>query len=272
MAGFSNPRAGSHDFSAHPRQQGELERLRRQALAAWTLERRWLERLGLANGMRVLDVGCGPGFVTHEFAKLNPDGETVGLEPDPALAQIAGASFGKHPGLSLHVGSLVDNTLPADHFDFAYARFVFQHLATPARDLRALLRLLKPGGRAVLADADDGLTLFHPEPPELATIMHTLEARQARAGGDRRIGRKLPQLLDDAGFTDVGFEVLPFTSHAFGREALLALAVSSRLLRITDREEPGIEDLARRMHAFFAQERWYGVACVVAAVGVKPGP
>ncbi len=270
MVRSSNPSGGSHDFSAHPRPQEELERLRRQALAAWPVEKHWLERLGLTDGMRVLDVGCGPGFVTRALARCNPNGETVGLEPDPALAQLARATFAGQPGLSLHVGSLAANRLPANHFDFAYARFVCQHLADPLEDLRALLGLLKPGAKVVLADADDGLTAFHPQPPELARIMRILEARQAHAGGDRRIGRKLPHLLREAGFTGVGFRVMPFTSDDLGRDALLELAVSSRLLRIADDEEPGIEALARRMHAFFRHTHWYGMACVVAAFGARP--
>ena len=269
-AGSSAGAGGSHAFSAHPRQQAELERLRRQALVAWPMEARGLARLGLANGMRVLDVGCGPGFVTHALAALNPDGETVGLEPDATLARIARASFEGRPGIILHEGDLAHSTLPAASFDFAYARFVFQHVASPGRALRALLGLLRPGGRAVLTDADDGLTAFYPEPPELATVMEHLAARQARAGGDRRIGRKLPKLMADAGFTDRGFEVVPLTSHGLGRETLLELAVSSRLQRVTEVQEPGIGDLAQRMHAFFSRERWDGVVCVVTAFGSRP--
>jgi len=84
------------------------------------------------------------------------------------------------------------------------------------------------------------------------------------------VGRKLPHLLSQAGFTDVGFEVAPFTSHDLGRDALLDLAVSSRLLRIGSDEEPGIHQQARRMQAFFDDTEWHAIACVVAAFGVKP--
>lgn len=265
-----SPLGGSHAFSRHPSQRSELERLRRQALAVWPEEERRLARLGLVDGMRVLDIGCGAGFVSEKLAQLNSGGETVGLEPDPALARLARTTFEGRPGLSLHEGSLADNELPRQHFDFAYARFVFQHLATPLEDLRALLGLLRRGGRAVLVDADDGLTVFHPAPPELSQVMGLLAERQANAGGDRYIGRKLAGLLDAAGFTDVGFEVVPFTSHQLGREALLRLAVTSRLIRFQGAVVEEVNEPAQRMSDFFAERKWHGLACVIVAFGDKP--
>jgi SAM-dependent methyltransferase len=270
MPGPRERRDDSYDFGTHPRQRAELERLRRQALAVWPQERRWLERLGLADGMRVLDAGCGPGFVTARLAEMNPGGQTVGLEPDAALGRLAAAAFAGCAGLSLHRGSLTDNDLPAGSFDFAYARFVLQHLAEPGEGLRGLLRLLAPGGRAVVVDADDGLTAIHPEPAELAAIMRALEERQQRAGGDRRVGRKLPHLMVAAGFAEVGFHVVPLTTHQLGHEALLELAVTSRLSRVPQARAAPLAARARRMAAFFAQNDWHGVVCVVAAFGSRP--
>jgi SAM-dependent methyltransferase len=263
------PRGGSHDFSSHPSREAELERLRQQALAAWPLEREWLGRLGLRDGVRLLDVGCGPGFLTRQLATLNRGGETVGLEPDPALADIARSEFSGQDGLTLHAGSIEDNSLPSGHFDLAYARFVFQHLPAPLAALRALLRLLKPGARIIIADADDRLLVFQPAPAELPEVLRRLAARQARAGGDRCVGLKLPALLEEAGFADVGFEVLPFTSAGLGRAALLDLAVCSRLLRIGKDEDRDTVALARRMLASFEGTRWHGVSCVVAAHGTR---
>ena len=260
----------SYAFGAHPRPRRELERLRRQALIAWREEKAWLRRLGLTDGMRVLDVGCGPGVLTAKLAELNPSGETVGLEPDRALAAIAARAFQGQPGLSLHAGSITENALPDAHFDFVYVRFVLQHLSSPLVNVRALMRVIRPGGRLVLADADDGLIIFYPEPPELAQILGALEARQARAGGDRRVGRKLPVLLGEAGFSDVGFHVVPFTSHGLGRGPLLELVVTSRLLSLCEDEEPGIDEKVASMLAYLERSDWHGTAGVIAAFGTRP--
>jgi SAM-dependent methyltransferase len=269
MSDTSDSRGGSHAFSQQPSRAHELDRLRLQVLAAWPKEELWLKGRGLTDGMHILDVGCGPGFVSEKLARLNPSGVTIGLEPDPELARLAGRRFDANPGLSLHQGSLAHNDLPESYFDFAYARFVAQHLASPQEEMRHVFRLLKPGAQVVLADADDGLTLVHPEPPELLEVMRLSETNQAESGGDRWIGRKLPALLTQAGFTDVGFDVLPFTSHQLGRRAFFDLAWSFRLRRIEQAAGADNKLLVDKVRDFFTSQDWYGVACVIAAYGVK---
>ena len=44
--------------------EAEIARLERQANTVWAMERRLLEAAGLTAGMHVLDLGCGPGFLT----------------------------------------------------------------------------------------------------------------------------------------------------------------------------------------------------------------
>ncbi len=270
MSKNSVPPGGSHAFSQHPNQASELDRLRHQVLAAWPLEELWLKRRGFTDGMHVLDVGCGPGFVSEKLAQLNPSGVTMGLEPDPELARIAEKRFDAYPGLSLHQGSLTHHHLPERYFDFTYARFVAQHLASPQEAMHHAFQLLKPGGQVVVVDADDGLTLVHPEPPELLEVLQLSETIQAESGGDRCIGRKLPAILTQAGFTDVGFDVLPFTSHQFGRRALFDLAWSFRLRRVEQAKGTDNRILVEKVRDFFTTQDWHGVTCVIAAYGVRP--
>ena len=46
----------------------EIERLRGQALWGWDKESRNLNWFGLIDGMSILEVGSGPGFVTEQFS------------------------------------------------------------------------------------------------------------------------------------------------------------------------------------------------------------
>ncbi len=269
MGNISDPPGGSYAFSQNPDRARELDRLRHQALAAWPTEEAWLKNRGLADGMHVLDIGCGPGFVSEKLARLNPAGVTVGLEPDPELAHLAGKRFDAIPGLSLHQGSLAHNHLQESYFDLAYARFVAQHFGSPQAEMAHIFRLLKPAGQVVLADVDDGLTLVYPELPELLEVMRLSDKLQAEAGGDRRVGRKLPALLTAAGFTDVGFDILPFTSRQLGRHALFDLAWSFRLHRIEQLTGADNKRLVEKVKDFFSSQDWYGVTCVIAAYGVK---
>src|SRR5207253_3352148 len=67
----------------------ELERLRSQALITWDKEARNLRWWGLQDGMSVLELGSGPGFVTEQLLNLVPNGSVVALEIDPVLIEKA---------------------------------------------------------------------------------------------------------------------------------------------------------------------------------------
>jgi SAM-dependent methyltransferase len=109
-------------------------------------------RLGLVDGLaptpdgrgRCLEVGPGQGIDLLRLRLLGWDAH--GLEVDPVAAERAR----KTSGSEVRVGTLASTDYPAEHFDLAYMRHVFEHLPDPARSLRRCLELLKPGGRLVL--------------------------------------------------------------------------------------------------------------------------
>ena len=64
-------RADATSYRAETEMRGvesEIERLRAQVLLSWDAEERALRRLGLRDGMEVLELGCGPGLVRTSFA------------------------------------------------------------------------------------------------------------------------------------------------------------------------------------------------------------
>ena len=69
--------------------EDELARLERQGRALAPATRMIFDAAGIRSGMRVLDLGCGPGDVTFVAADLvGPDGYVVGVDRSPeALAQ-----------------------------------------------------------------------------------------------------------------------------------------------------------------------------------------
>src|SRR5205085_10656830 len=67
----------------------EVERLRDQALIVWDKEARNLTWLGLRDGMSILELGSGPGFVTRQLLELVPGGSVTALEIDPVLIERA---------------------------------------------------------------------------------------------------------------------------------------------------------------------------------------
>ena len=200
----------------------EVERLRDQALLTWEAEVETLKRLGLQDGMHVLELGSGPGFITEQLLAIFPKGSVTALDRDPVLIERATQYLqGKAEGrLNIVEGSVMHMDFSDDTFDFAYGRLIFQHLPDPDGAAKETLRVLKPGGKLVIGDIDDSLHIFEPLQTEVTAIMDRLSAQHAARGGNRLIGRRLPRLLRNAGFSNLRLEVIMAHSDVYGIEAL----------------------------------------------------
>ncbi len=69
--------------------QEEIERLKVQATMGWQKELRALKWYGLQNGMSVLEVGSGPGYITEQLLNSLPDSHITSLEIDSTLLEQA---------------------------------------------------------------------------------------------------------------------------------------------------------------------------------------
>jgi 2-polyprenyl-3-methyl-5-hydroxy-6-metoxy-1,4-benzoquinol methylase len=124
-------------------------------------------------GLRVLDIGCSSGIFLDEAraAGMLP----YGAELSPETARFARDHF----GLDVHHGDWRDGGYAEASFDFITLFDVIEHLPDPLGELRAIRRLLKPGGLLLQSTPDiDGLFPRlslklanrldhwpHPEPP-----------------------------------------------------------------------------------------------------------
>jgi len=111
-----------------------------------------------ARGPRVLEVGCGHGLLCALVADAWPDAEVVGVDVDARKIAWARASVGRLPRARFELGP-AQGLLPAEagRFDSVLVADVLYLL--PLAEQRALLatcrRLLRPGGRLVLKEAED---------------------------------------------------------------------------------------------------------------------
>ncbi|HEY4688011.1 MAG TPA: methyltransferase domain-containing protein [Anaerolineae bacterium] len=217
----------------HRDRNTEIQRLAAQARLGWEKEARTLSGFGLRDGVSMLELGSGPGFITEQLLELLPHSTVTCLEIDPSLIKQAERYLqGKASDRVCFVeASIMETRLADNSFDFAYARLIFQHLPDPIGAAKEVRRVLKPGGKLVIYDIDDDMFgLIEPSIPEWPSILEKYGQAQAARGGNRRVGRQLWQILKSAGFHSLDLEVIAIHSDAVGIEAFLPQIDPDRLL------------------------------------------
>lgn len=116
---------------------------------------RAIDELQLAPGMRVADVGCGPGMLTLPIARaVDAEGEVVALDMQPRMLELMTKRIDK-AGLRNVTPLLAgagEGKLPVSHFDRAVLATVLGEIPDRERALREIHDALKPGGYLVVAE------------------------------------------------------------------------------------------------------------------------
>ena len=160
----------------------------------------------LSEGMRLLDVGCGPGTLTVDLARrVGPDGTVVGVDVSAAVVHeaTAHATAEGAANVTFHAGDFLALELAEGSFDVVHAHQLLQHLRDPVAALAAMARLARPGGIVAARDSDYAAFTWWPEVPALSH-WQDLYRRVARAnGGEPDAGRRLLSWAHAAGLDDV---------------------------------------------------------------------
>ena len=153
-------------------------------------------------GMRVLDLGCGPGSITLGLAEAAAPGEVVGIDLQPsqvAQAQALSAARGV-TNVRFEVADVYRLPFPDGSFEAVFANTVLMHLREPVRALAKVRRVLRPGGIAGIRDTDWGGRMHAPATPLLEQWFALTVRLRQRNGGDPFMGRHHRRLLLEAGF------------------------------------------------------------------------
>lgn len=113
-----------------------------------------LEALDLGPGLRLLELGCGPGRLAIEIKRRQPDAAIDALDADPAIIEIARRNAAA-AGVDIAFQETDITRLPElGTYDRVYSTLVFHHLSMPGKQaaLAGVRRSLSREGHAVVAD------------------------------------------------------------------------------------------------------------------------
>lgn len=123
---------------------------------------RWMRRFVAefaqpAGARRILDFGCGSGWVGIEAALLAPGAEIAAFDPSPEMVKLAeeNARASGLPRFAARTGFGEDPPLPSAGeapFDLVISSGVISFAPDPERWLDGLARTVAPGGRLVIGD------------------------------------------------------------------------------------------------------------------------
>lgn len=184
----------------------ELARLRFQEQVWGAVTARFLDRLGVGAGQRVVDLGCGPGTLLDAWLeRLGPEGELLLVDASARWSALLAETLAARdlPHVRAVRATAEDVELEPGRYDLVFLRWVLSFVPEPADVLRRIARALRPGGLVAVQDYNhEGVSLF-PESEGFRAVIRATRALYAKVGGDTWVGARLPGLFRAAGLSPV---------------------------------------------------------------------
>jgi SAM-dependent methyltransferase len=211
-----------------PRAEATMSGLKFTDDAARQLERLYLTRdvvaqrsesinqLGLSRGERVLDVGCGPGFLCERIAHIvGQNGAVIGIDISGDLVALC-KRRSPPSWLSYAVGDATQLAMPDTSFDAVVCTQVAEYVPDVNRVLLEAFRVLKRRGRAMFVATDWDAVVWHSENPDRMTlVLKSWETHCAHP----HLPRSLASRLVSAGFRFDGASAFPILNLQWDDDA-----------------------------------------------------
>ncbi len=190
-----------------------------------------LRPLDLKPGLRVLDVGSGPGHTTLELARrVAPGGKVTGVDIN---AEFVARSSARARDAKLDAtfvnSSFPPLPFPDNSFDRVWCKNVLEYVDSAADTVAEMVRVTAPGGVVVAVDSDWDMIALETAPDSRERSNRILAASKAIAIKEPRIGRQLHGLFRRAGLNQIKVEIfagadtagrsLPMLKASFARYA-----------------------------------------------------
>lgn len=168
----------------------------------------------LSPGQRLLDVGCGPGTLTVDLARLVTPGDVVGVDVSADVTAEAErhAAESDVGNTSFVAGDFRTAGFEPGSFDVVHAHQVLQHVSDPVGALTAMAVLARPDGGIVAArDSDYSAFVWSPADKMLDRWREVYLAVARRNHAEPDAGRWLLQWARQAGLRDIEYTTSTWT-------------------------------------------------------------
>jgi SAM-dependent methyltransferase len=216
---------------------------------------RLLLAAGVGPGLRVIDVGCGHGRVTHIAARLvGAQGRVLGLDREASPLAVA-RQRAHELGLSNVSFAQGDfGLVSSEHgpFDIAVGRRVLMYQEDPMAAVVGLARAVRAGGVVVFQEMDSTMGPGRVTPlPLHERVRSWIWTMLEREGADVHMGLHLTSVLEDAGLSveHVSCEALVYTPRTPQRVGEMIRAILPRIIEssVATEEEIEVDTLDQRL-------------------------
>lgn len=158
---------------------------------------------------KILDVGCGPGSISVDFAALVPEGHITGVDFVASVIDQAKQHAASKGVSNIDFQHQDANALPFpdNSFDIVTCHQVLQHVGSPVDILSEMRRVAKPGGIVAARESDYAAFAWYPELPLIARWQSLYIAVARANGGEPNAGRYMHVWAREAGFKPEDVEV-----------------------------------------------------------------
>lgn len=159
----------------------------------------------LVPGLRVLDIGCGPGTITVDLAQRVAPGLVTGMDESAVVLENARA-HARTAGVDnveFVVGDTYALDVKDDSVDLVHIHQMLHHLSDPVAALREARRVARPSGLVAAREVDYAGAIWYPLLPSLQDWATLYQKVHRSHGGEPDAGRRLKSWAMDAGFVEV---------------------------------------------------------------------
>ncbi|RYV02305.1 hypothetical protein SOPP22_09590 [Shewanella sp. OPT22] len=156
----------------------------------------------LTPSMTLLDVGCGPGNLTLEFAERLHQGKVSGVDISETQIKRANekAKMGNINNCDFQVASIFSLPFEDNSFDAVWCANVLLNFKEQTQIRNEFKRVLKPNGVLGLLEQHSEANLYYPRNSAYELFYQSLNRALEFNGGDPNVGKRLPEIYSQDGF------------------------------------------------------------------------